>query len=523
MISKTQFGCSLAIAPSPSWIERILYFFRFKSRCKRLQNVALFALEWMSYHQKLYTSPEHKRVLTLLFQQLSPIMEKAGRIEEFRRLVDSGLSQETGLALSEKPLFWDGAFQQLLKEKTRGDIEQKVRQVLSLFRKTPGAEISRAKKTKTVTISYPNQPPAKVTFPVKVDFYLQSKLDQQRIIVKIKHLVGEGGQRKVLAACDLLTGEALVSKPFVAITEKTILLHPISKRYSPFLIARNERRFYERKGLPISSENLKNTTAMQRHDIMESLIQSLYVLHNLTISGLKFSTGTSETTRELQPIPVYHGDIKPGNILFFLEPDSRKYEACFIDFGCASRVTSLDFTPFFRSPQKTSYLLRYPQPLFEMNEAYNRAFGRPDDIWSLGLTLAFILSGGMKWQFSSTHIIWKLSLYNCCQEATLVLTVDGQDKPIDEVLSKSGIPNFSCFTKHIEKWIQNHLRPSSSRSKLEADSWVAMLTQAELDRSIDQLEHTTDPKQELTNEWNHVRQMLQLDATKRWSFDSKNK
>ncbi len=490
-ITKTDLGYVPSLTALPSWIERILCFFGLKRRTLQLNEVADFALNWLRAHASQYIAEFHENIVQI--QKLEPLMKKAHRDNDFTSLLASAkvnhLTQATPFVHQKEPPPAAFQFHWPQNFSLASELEHSIGTILSHFLSRPGTTIQRVKKTSTVILQSPTEKCVNYTLPIKVDFYLEGAISKRRIIVKTREVIGSGGQRKVLQAFDVLNGEELVSKPFANNIER-LVVQTIHKKelvgFVPCAVIRGSR-FYEKKCQTLNTYFTATPTV--RLTLVCQLIMALHNLHSLSVTSPTYShsTGTGRVTENIPDIEVYNGDIKPENILVFINEYNRP-QAALSDLGTLCQIEAVPHTLFFRSPERTRFIEKEcysgfaQRSLFltvETIMAHNRKYGQCSDVWSLGIVFTTLLSGGDVFPGSSLEL---------------------------------GVPNLECFKKHLELAALNarYLGPPKRNPQ---DAWLLDLTQAEVDQSIDKLK-AAGPK-ELYIAWDLVKLMLKVNPIER--------
>lgn len=540
-ITRNQLGAIPVAIPSSSWIERVLRFFGFKKRDLQLTEVANFSLNWLRAHalDHKYHTDFHEQLPQI--EKLRPLMQKAHLEEDFNALISSteqiqkicesiGQRFESQISTLLDPAndavkrsmdscnqaqnLWKALEQRRaaldIKEPTIADfqfhlphdipgsdeIEIKIKDILSKFLSRPGTTIARLKKTTTVILNVPTEGSISYELPMKADFYLEGAISQRRIVLKTKEVIGSGGERKVLRAFDLLSGEELVSKPFVNGIEKLIVENAHKNQltgFVPFIGQRNQTRFYEKKCETLTSY-LKADPSI-RYKLIFQLLSALKNLHSHNISDFSYTIKTEKgaETKKIGIVNIYHGDIKAENILVFSDKNNIP-QAALSDLGTLCNVVTPCYTVLFRSPEKTRfieekcYFFNEPSPFIKTEDiiTHHRTYGQSNDVWSLGLVLITILSEGCVLPGSNL---------------------------------KDGIPNLNCFKKGLDdhqkaqKQQQRPIMPNQRATP--ADFFVKDLNQKDIDQSIDLLVSECNPPEELKLVWRLAKCMLQVDPSRR--------
>lgn len=497
-IAKLGTGFEPATAATPDWIERILRFFGFKKQSLRLNEAAQFSLNWLRAHALHYRTEFINQIPQI--NSLRPLMKKAhlegdfdaliasaenyAALEEFKKKSEGETLMKTEHIkeeLSKRFQFhWPAGFPKA------AEIEEDIKVILEKFLTRPGTTLKRIKKTATIQMDVPCEGSSTYTLPVKADFFLEGAITERRIIIKTKEVVGSGGERKVLRAFDLLSGEELVSKPYATSVEKMIVkkAHTDKLSYFPPTVGVREKRFYEKRCQTVTS--CYHEPAPVRHALVLQLLSAVKTLHQCWLSGCTYTEKKEDGSIVEKPIdkaPLYHGDIKPANILAY--KDSKgDLKAVLSELGTMGNFVSVSYTTFFRSPEKTDfienkfYLFGVRVPFITSSDIiqHNQLYGRTSDIWSLGVTLTTILSGG-------------LLMPGCPEEF--------------------GVPDLDCFRKHYEDL------KSGVRKKMPGDIWVLNLTQEEIDASIDTISKRSKTE-EYSDTWNLIKRMLKVDPKERY-------
>jgi len=534
-ISKVEEGFLPTLTSKPGWIERILRFFRFKSKNTRLQEVANFSLNWLRAHAFHYTKEFHQQIVQL--ENLRPLMKKARLEKEFdvliadtkekasldnrlqrfvedsKKMIADRMQQLDELAkqqqdeyrqaigkVQERTSHFEGVTSQLIARKGRIPIladfnlywpqsfkekdktEPLIKAIISDFLLKPGATIRRQKKSTKINLDVPEEETRIYDLPVKIDFYLEGAVRQRQVIMKTNEVIGKGGQRKVLQAYDLLSGRQLVSKPFVSDMERLLVRSFYQKRIAGVVpyFAGTDKRFYEMKCEPLSHFLTQPITVRKKMAL--DLISALNSIHDCFFADC--DAPCSDGVRVSIPrLPHYHGDIKFPNILV-CENASGNPEAVLADFGGAVAVSKFQYSLFFRSPELTRFIENkvyfFGKPSSFLRERqiieHNVNFGQSNDVWSLGLALLSLLSGK---------------------------TLKGFEPAIEEV----GVPDLRCFGNHLQK---SRFRPART-----PDGWIQDLTQIEMDESIAELEIKCSLPDEAKKIWSCIQKMLQVDPKNR--------
>lgn len=554
-IAKAQTGDIPFATFSPSRIERVLRFFGFKKSCFRLNEVSNFSLNWLRAHALKYNEEFHSQIPQI--QKLRPLMVKAQLGQDFDELISSVETarinhisvqayektsaelekkyEEKGKILEQKvaerlvdiQLVYENTQQlhQALKQRVAfskrelnladfqfhwpqnfqkpDQFESVITAILSRFLFHPGTTIQRLKKTKTIILNVPVLGQTVYELPIKADFYLEGSVSQRRIIIKTPEKIGSGGERKVMRAFDLLSGEELVSKPFTSNPREKQVIQYIHENqlpgFVPFIEVRNNR-FYEKRCLPLDS--YFSASAPLRFKLIHQLLSAVKTLHGLHISlSYSFEDRYSRimTTRNLDKVAVFHADIKPANILVFTD-SKNNHNACLSDFGSVCAVASNGYTKFFRSPERTAFIENEVYKLGEVSRLittdhiveHNLTFGQSNDVWSLGLVLLTLLCGGR--------------------------TLPSYKRAI-------GIPDLKCFSQGVEKYNQEQHHqdqrtkiPQNTKKRIPPpDSWIKDLKQQDIDSSIMQLKNEC-PEPIFEQVWPLVQKMLLIDVNKRFKL-----
>lgn len=467
-------GSFPSLASTPGWIERILRFFRFKSKNVRLQDVANFSLDWLRTHAFRFTPEFCKQLPTL--QKLRPLMQKAHLAEEFNLLLAQAALINKERIRTDFELQWPNDLP------GKDQLEPIVREIISRFLKNPGSTIRRERKTTTISLECPEQAPLKYDLPLKVDFFLEGAIRRRRIIIKTNEVLGRGGERKVLRAYDVLSGQELVSKPFVSPIEKLIVQtfyeHNLAG-LTPYC-AGNEKRFYETRCQPLLNYLIEPLEA--RLKMARQLILALDSLHDIVLEQHCITDPEGKEV-EIDRLPCYHADIKFPNILVF-QNDQSELVAVLSDLGGSSNVAELCYTPFFRSPELTRfaeekfYPLANMDPLLQFGETleHNLRFGQSSDVWSLGLVLVALLTGK--------------TLEN-----------------VPETFRDVGVPALDCF--------RDHLKRPWTGDRLPIDHWLVKLNQEDIDSSLDKLGSACTFSSDAKKIWNCIKKMLKVNPEER--------
>src|SRR5207302_6018282 len=107
---------------------------------------------------------------------------------------------------------------------------------------------------------------------------------------------------------------------------------------------------------------------------------------------LRFATGLSASLRQLHERGLIHKDIKPANVLV----NSATGQVWLTGFGIASRLPRERQSP--KPPGLIAGTLAYMAP--EQTGRMNRSVDSRSDIYSLGVTLYEMLTGGLPFMAS---------------------------------------------------------------------------------------------------------------------------
>jgi hypothetical protein len=213
-------------------------------------------------------------------------------------------------------------------------------------------------------------------------------------------LIGSGGERVVKHGYDLTRGklvaykqinsrEALVYQKIQ--NSKCAGLPKIHALFQTKPLHLNEPKFLViekkyRDSLHELKQTTKNLSAAVIQQIMKDLLQGLKHLHGLSID-------TKEEAQSVK-ISLFHGDIKPRNILYSYSKD-QKIHSVLEDFGFSGRVAGISGTAGFMPPEllKEYHQIKNSntgdtQKLFSK---MNATYGQPKDMWDMGLVLSFLL------------------------------------------------------------------------------------------------------------------------------------
>lgn len=519
-IKKSQLGYSPSLTSSPGWIERILHFFGFKKSELRLKEVAHFSLEWLKAHA-LNDCQEFTIQLPNI-RALGPLMKKAGIEDDFHNLLSEtkklavrlnkateNIKESFSSKANTKSIFqrYQELFDRLTNTKKElekrleicrkylipsdfklhwpegiADIDQNdaiIRDILAQFIMNPGAKIARSNKSKEIVCYIPTKEKVVRTPSVKIDFYIAGSIPKQRIIVKTNEVIGEGGERKVKSAFDLLSGEKLASKPFSNVVEKFIIQHIHANNIKGFvpLIGVREKRFYEVHCQTLDSYFTASPEV--RYQLIKQLVSALKILHDLVLDNLLSYTYQDrfegDKTISIPKVHVYHGDLKPGNILVYPNEEGQP-QAVLSDLGALCQVTRAIYTLFYKSPEKTNFLENKYffhgkiSPFIKMSEIveHHLKFGQTNDIWSMGLVLIMLLSNGRT------------------------------------LADKNEIPDLD-FLRNVKK----------GRFDQDFDAGIKDIKQKEVDQSIDKLMAECKPPQIFKSVWCLVKLMLKVNPEER--------
>ncbi len=452
---------SLSTVPAAGWIEKILSFFGFKQRNLIATEVSHFALHWLRAHALVYQDEFCEQIP--VFEKLRSLMIKTHLVQDFDqtiksiqasyektaenirklaneiekkhiaelKVVEGKISEskrkqgdlegriatlKLGLSLNKKiPSTTDFVLKWPQNYSPPGNLENLIQGIAMHFLSCPGTIIRRDRKSSNIMLMSPGEGPSVYSLPEKVDFELTGLISRRRIIVKTKEIIGCGGQRKVKRAFDLLSGEELASKPFCSDLEKsfviTYCLRNKTPGFLPCVALRGSTRFYEQKCESISS--VYGMPVEIRMQLAQQLLFGLSFLHDqkatITLTkpieqGLR---SRSSNEAKYENVFMYHGDIKPQNILIF--QNEGVLQAGISDLGTIVSLPNMVHSCFFQSPEKISFIKdmlpdhsipQFALKFLQRNQIdktieHNLKFGRKNDLWSLGLVFATLLSGGL--------------------------------------------------------------------------------------------------------------------------------
>lgn len=201
-----------------------------------------------------------------------------------------------------------------------------------------------------------------------------------------KGLVGEGGQRKIKFAYDLIKGEMAIKKPLSANEVKPVRAlkgirgFPKCLGFYESLNKMGGKCFNVFEPLYLGSlrDLLKKKGSLspqEKYQICKDLLESLAKLHQLKCAD----EGDS-----------YHSDIKTSNMLYRRTKDS-KLDIAITDLGFANYFEHLAGTLTWFSPEYAkSWLERNSMPK-DARRVFNQQYGQKLDLWGMGLTIATIL------------------------------------------------------------------------------------------------------------------------------------
>lgn len=489
-IVKTATGYAPALTGQASFIEKVLAFFGIKRRSLRLNEVAHFSLNWLRVHASDYPESNLKAIKSLL-----PLMKKANLEKEFNVFLKkiSDIKPEKK-AESVKPSLTvihakDFTFHWPKDFKEADKLEGPINTVLTHFLSHPGTQIRREKKSSVIDLYIPIKGKVSVNIPLKVEFYLEGAINNRKIIVKMKDVVGKGGERKVVRAFDILNNVELVSKPFVNELEKTMISTIMNNNLPGFIpvTAVTNSRFYERRCRHLSS--YFNASSPIRRSFIIQLLSGLKAIHQKQLKSLDYyvEQGNTKVTKKVNNVNIYHGDIKPDNILIYEEQGSLK--CGFSDLGSLCNIPALTFTHFFRSPEKTRCIqnIRHGRSNMTVDGIvkHNIDFGQTNDVWSLGMVIVTLLTGG----------------------STLNLT---NDNNLNKLFKEMGVPNLEIFKKIVGLYkVKTNLGNNDP-----VDAVIQDIEQNEIDDSLDKLMEAFKDES-FKDIWSIVKLMLQVDPAKR--------
>ena len=160
--------------------------------------------------------------------------------------------------------------------------------------------------------------------------------------------------------------------------------------------------------------------------------------HPLTIGAVKdFACQLAEGIHGIHSVELYHGDLHPANILF------RNAELWIADFGMCSSMFGVDDDQKYIIPHSEvrppELLQREKREKPLPNSANVRILPGPVDVWSFGITVAYMLFGKMPFPtgFNGSVEEWKrLSESERCKYRGNILNQIKDDKVYRGVLSR---------------------------------------------------------------------------------------
>ncbi len=253
--------------------------------------------------------------------------------------------------------------------------------------------------------------------PMKIVIYTPPSKTDQVIIVTKKEVFG-GEERHVRVCYNATLGEVLVKKQITSLEKG--LLTCFQKTPARGVEKINFWRDYPNKThvfepfyegtlkdlLTTDKQLLKDQTV--KLSITKDLLCGLKKVHECSFSNLSFSRqvirGDQKITYSLKAdsVPVYHGDLKPLNILHRLSPGTGKREVVIIDFGASGRLLANVGSTGFSPPEQLQLMIS-EKPLellsddestiqLEKQKDHNLKHGQAKDIWSMGLILTALVA-----------------------------------------------------------------------------------------------------------------------------------
>lgn len=265
---------------------------------------------------------------------------------------------------------------------------------------------------------------------------------------------------------------------------------------------------YDKNLNTLLRQNGKNLTPYLKLTIIKKLLLGLADIHDMKMKktingklygGYKSSSPSGKwlvkpirTPQRDEHYMLYHGDIKPSNILW-LEKES---ECSIDDFDLAGIIDQMGGTPGYCPPNYLKWNVnKYYKKSEELNKnyyqkeahiEYNLKYGQKKDLWAIGLVIASILKGEIG------HL--EVCPLDCIKKYT---------KYVEE------------FKIVNEKQTDGTFKPIQVKVEKLDDSKLANITQEEIDKEIENIKKDlpgNKPEYNMMLQlWEMVRQMLRVD------------